>query len=49
VRLGKSLRVSASIVAVTLKLLNAPSCLLGFFQMNGIVAQKAASRGCAAE
>jgi hypothetical protein len=24
-----------------------PSCLLGFFQMNGIVAQAAASRGCA--
>jgi hypothetical protein len=34
-------------IAVTLKLSNAPSYLLGFFQINGIVAQAAASRGCA--
>jgi hypothetical protein len=39
----RSSEVSASIVAVTLKLSNAPSRLLGFFQMNGIVAQAAAS------
>jgi hypothetical protein len=43
----RSNEVSASIVAVTLKLSNAPSCLLGFFQMSGTVAQAAASLGCA--
>ena len=43
----RSSEVSASIVAVTLKLSNAPSCLLGFFQMSGTVAQAAASLGCA--